>query len=691
MKTHVAVMASDALNLRNMRADTGSLYSAIDKTFARGLPQLISHDRHRLAGWTVPSALHFVPGLTRLLANIYQPDTDEDRDVVLRFAARHASAEFIDISAESRQRIEQVLSANLSGDERPWNVGAHALKSTGLARRSFPDLFALEDKDGLVPLNELEMIRPGVFKLGELCLFAHPYLRRSESAMNQFNAELLYTLEELKPLPSVRVRIRLDPDMVGLADTASFPVELDYWYGPKFDEDLSSITSGVAAYTADETQRFFHQLSRTEFWWQRRKNDLLNRGEMILEAEELRDSESGTGQDMFRCRYVHSVIDEQTRTIEHLDGAIRAYDDAEMLARLESNLMHAPRRTDYTKLWRVDGDLNIHHWKSLIHNFFRGNPLVAEYFGSAGSAELPESVAENQGESGDSDKLVPWACESASDFQAMLTRRPRLIEELTDDRHVMPTHWMSQGTTEVPLFDFRFLELKKILMKAGHRTVIPEDTQFLRFYDDYFEMPLIVHRDRQAIDETISAYREFLGQIDRVCDGATISLQLALAGQDSVQTLSLFGPVGQVRQWFARSYVFPPQANVEDWVRESATFVQQFGPPSRRAMAFTSVLLEDISLHPRRVTVPRALWQVTKGQLAVSEEDLPADVAELLKGGEIGLAPCDRVVSSQCDRCAQDFKSCSCSIFLDGAVPQWDLRFAFPYWRYLDKEASESV
>jgi len=58
MKTYVAVMASDAVNLRNMRADCGSLYTAIESTFSKGLPQLVSHDRHRLAGWTIPSALH---------------------------------------------------------------------------------------------------------------------------------------------------------------------------------------------------------------------------------------------------------------------------------------------------------------------------------------------------------------------------------------------------------------------------------------------------------------------------------------------------------------------------------------------------------------------------------------------------------------------------------------------------------
>ena len=91
------------------------------------------------------------------------------------------------------------------------------------------------------------------------------------------------------------------------------------------------------------------------------------------------------------------MIDGESRRIEHLDGAIRSYDAAEMLSRLDLNLMHVERKTDYKKLWRVDGDLDIRQWKMLIHNFFRGNPLIAEYFGQpSGSRNMPPELAEAQ-------------------------------------------------------------------------------------------------------------------------------------------------------------------------------------------------------------------------------------------------------------------------------------------------------
>ena len=46
----------------------------------------------------------------------------------------------------------------------------------------------------------------------------------------------------------------------------------------------------------------------------------------------------------------------------------------------------------------------------------------------------------------------------------MLTRRPGVLEELTCDRHALPTQRTTNTAGDVPLFDFRFLELKKILM-----------------------------------------------------------------------------------------------------------------------------------------------------------------------------------------------------------------------------------
>ncbi len=74
-------------------------------------------------------------------------------------------------------------------------------------------------------------VRPGIFQIGELCVFAHHFMRRSEIPFKYFNKEILGTLHQIAQDSSVNVRVRLDPDMVGLADTVCSHDELDYWYG----------------------------------------------------------------------------------------------------------------------------------------------------------------------------------------------------------------------------------------------------------------------------------------------------------------------------------------------------------------------------------------------------------------------------------------------------------------------------
>jgi hypothetical protein len=407
---------SDSVDRKSMRMDTGALYDSMKDSFDVGMPLLISHDRHRPVGWVVPAAVYLEPGLTRVLAHVIEPETDEDYSQIKQRWKKYIASTIHELPQESITRLKELLGMDiLTGSEIPWDSGAHALRGAGLAQRAFPKIFEQVDKDGLVPFTALTMIRPGIFQIGELCVFAHYFMRRSESPANHFNEELLGTLYQMAQDSSVNVRIRLDPDMVGLADTAAHTMELDYWYGPKFNEDLSSLQTGVTTHTADEIQRFFHKISRTEFWWQRRTKE--TSAELILEAEELRDSESGADRTKLHCRYVHSMIDATTNRIEHLDGSIRAYTPEEMISRLDVDLKRAGRKTEYTKLWRVDGTIEIGRWKSVIHNHFRDNALVSEYFGSQKSrADIREELEKIDvfPQSLRLDKRVPWLCDDAS-------------------------------------------------------------------------------------------------------------------------------------------------------------------------------------------------------------------------------------------------------------------------------------
>jgi hypothetical protein len=681
VKTKIAAIMSDSVNRKSMRMDIGSLYDSMRNLSDAGMPQLVSHDRHRPVGWVVPAAVYLEPGLTRVLAHVIEPETDEDLGQIKQRWKKFITSTILGVPQESTARLKELLGPDvLTGSEVPWDSGAHALRGAGLAERAFPKIFEQTDKDGLVPFTALTMIRPGVFQVGELCLFAHHFMRRSESPINRFNEELLVTLDQMARDASVNVRVRLDPDMVGLADTAAHTMELDYWYGPKFNEDLSSLQTGVTAHTADKRQQFFHRISRTEFWWQRRTKE--TSAELILEAEELRDSESGADRQKLLCRYVHSVIDATTNRIEHLDGSIRAYTPEEMITRLDVDLKRAGRQTEYTKIWRVDGTIEIGRWKSVIHNHFRDNALVCEYFGSQKSeADVREELEKTDvfPEELSLDKRVPWACVDARSFRISVTHLPALLENIVEEPIAFPYVWARSEKAEYSLFDLRVLELMKILGRDGRRLIFPPDARFMVFEDNYLQMPIVMHRTREALDQTIQAYRELVSKVHEEDPSSPMLINLSLALPEYALSVSIFGRCSEVLDWLNRDQPFPSAESVADWVRDAAEGIASFGEGVDTALEY--VHPENLNLYPRRKMAPQPAASPEGNEAgAYGSADSSTATAD---GNETGLETrcAFKVASATCSNCGGNYLACPCSFFCgDVAFPILELGFAFNYW-----------
>jgi hypothetical protein len=681
VKSQIAAIMSDSVNRKSMRMDTGALYDSMKDSFDVGMPQLISHDRHRPAGWVVPAAVYLEPGLTRVLAHVIEPETDEDYSQIKQRWKKYIASTIHDVPQESITRLNEFLGSNvLTGSEIPWDSGAHALRGAGLAQRAFPEIFEQMDKDGLVPFTALKMIRPGIFKIGDLCVFAHHFMRRSESPVNHFNEELLGTLHQMAHDSSVNVRVRLDPDMVGLADTAAHTMELDYWYGPKFNEDLSSLQTGVTAHTADESQRYFHKISRTEFWWQRRIKE--TSAELILEAEELRDSESGVDRTKLHCRYVHSVIDATTNRIEHLDGSIRAYTPEEMITRLDVDLKRAGRQTEYTKLWRVDGTIQIGRWKSVIHNHFRDNALVSEYFGSQKSkAAIHEELGKTDvfPQSLNFDKRVPWLCDDARSFRVLVTHQPGILEHIPEEPVAFPYAWARSEKADYALFDLQALELVKILGRDGRRLTFEPNARFMVFDDNYLQMPIVMHRTREALDQTIKAYRELVSKVKGEDPDSPLLLNLSLALPEYTLSVSIFGRCTEVLDWLNRDQPFPPTESVADWVRDAAEAIAPFGEGVDTALEY--VHPESLSLYPRRKMAPQPGVSRQDGEAMTSRPIESRDRSTEVEEPGLETRQAFKVASATCSNCGGNYLACPCSVICgDAAPPTVELRFAFNYW-----------
>lgn len=414
MNSLEAVFATDAINKHNMKIPVEVLAQSLEGLMELtgkagvpfGTPSNMSHDSHRPVGWAVPVGLLLTGDMARLMGLIQMPELPEEEKAILVF--REA---FLRIAREEQampfvEKLLERLPARERDQVRLDYCEAAVARGAGIASRLFPRYFDqgsnIVDKDGLVDYRALtsatRQVAPGVFhdSKADLLIFAHPFMRRSLSRRNPLNPNLLQNIERTaQRYPELRVRLRLDPDMVGHPDSAQASIELEYWRGPKFTDDIAAIPAGVTVYKADDRTRMFAGVDRMEFWWKSQEERSGGSPIRTLEAEELAEDPSGGDPgERYGCRYMHAEYDPATQSMSHFDGAIRQYEGEAYLRRLDSSIDRAGKHSIYTKLFRFDGDLPIEAWKDLASDHFRGNGLVGEYLGGRPDSKSTGTPAE---------------------------------------------------------------------------------------------------------------------------------------------------------------------------------------------------------------------------------------------------------------------------------------------------------
>lgn len=413
MRTDVAVLVTDGVNRQNMLLPLETLVesmetplaSAIEWNIPYGMPVNLAHDLCRPVGWSEPRGIYLARDMARQLGRVYFPETEDERGRIseLRqgFTAWFQARE-IEPFADG---IEAKVADHATSAMRLWHGEASAAIEPGLASAMCPEFFtpgsAHVDKDGLVDFTYLttrmRQVQPGVFHEPErdILLFAHRYFRRSLSLRNSLNSYVLQSLTDAAELEGVTARLRLDPDLIGHPGSARARIELEYWHGPKYDDDIAAIPSGVAEHKSSDGDRHYSRIDKTQIWWKEpetRSGPGLLRQIRTFEIEELIEDESPDLADgMYGCRYAHAEYDLTEGVLSHFDGAIRAYASGAYLERIERRIDRAGKHADYTKLFRLDGALPIAMWKRVLTDWYRGNCLIPEYLGAT-----EEDLAETQ-------------------------------------------------------------------------------------------------------------------------------------------------------------------------------------------------------------------------------------------------------------------------------------------------------
>lgn len=684
---HLAVLATDAVTRNNTQLTVGGLYEAMRARWQRGVPNTVSHDATRPIGWTWPFAIHVEPGLVRLIGvtELCEDDAEWDR-LLVRYSAYLEERNEYD-TRDHAARLRELLAEHLDGTETIEDITVAAMVGPNLARRVFSDLFELEDGEGLIPITALcpseDILAPGVYRRGELAVIAHPYFRRSFTHQNNLNHDLLRALEVTATTKGATVRVRLDPDVVGLASSFLTPIELQYWYGPKFSDDVTQIAPGITRHVASDRERWFHAISRTEFWWQSRD------GEHILEAEEIRDVPTlGKKGVTYGCRYVHSMVKEIDGTIHHLDGAVREYTEEAMITRLEQDIATAGRRSIYTKLWRVDGQITISSLKTLVHHHFRDNSLVAEYLEGSDATVVDDAIGASTEKQAPKSRLVPYSMRSGEGVQLLLSYRPVQENSLSAaGRVLVPWEHRDADGAVRPCIPSDVLELRKVLWRSGESLSLPAEWGIIGYGDLYINFPLIRHATRSALEGTLTAFRLLVTTWKTLGHDRCVAVNVSLACKECETTLSIAGHVNDVHDWLNRSVPFPPDDMTEhgSWLEASVQAMPQRGR-DRDARPELALLNHAGILLFERDPLPRSDYELVPSDGGLMVKLLVnATDRELMQSAALGdmtVKLAYLIKASRCSKCGREYRECPCIKLVDEGVTRRieSMSILFAFW-----------
>lgn len=603
MFSRLGVLSSDALNRDGYVIAFETLEQMIAKNALTGLPQLIDHDFHRPLGWIMPYGILIEPKISKTVGKFYFCDTDEDREnihpKIQSYWQRHnyeACKPYVD-------DFKRLLQSEFSDKGRFYEKGAVAYHLNDIVTKVYPKLFSNTDKSGLIYLQDIlddfDYAGSGIFKdkKSELCIFCHQFFNRSLSLFNNFNTYFIDEFILLNSRTDINLRIAIDPNLIGLSKTMKGFLELDYWWGPKFDDDISNLPDQVTRYECNDEQKMFSNVTGTEFWWKSDGN------EKSLEIEEIRERPSfGVGADAYGCRYIHSIYDKQKEEFMHFDGAVRMYTEEQILERWDVNINKAGKNTDYTKLFRIDGKLGLDDWKKLCILYYKGNPLLFEYFGAKEEYDKLKNSTIEQAPDAD---FLPNKITSEDGIRIFVSYFQKSGDYHSFERKAInPDIIQFRNGEIINILEYDIIELEKFLKRKGGVLKYPDEVQFVKPFDFYTNYPIIIHgsnNTEQLVSDTLISYRSIF-EIQNKKLNKTLSMTIGWEMADFEVRFSIFGKSSEITKWLNVNEQIPIEyASFKDWLVKQRKWICENYEYKERD--FMHLVKDDGMFYMKRTTI----------------------------------------------------------------------------------------
>jgi len=282
------------------------------------------------------------------------------------------------ITATLKKRIATVYLANLVyRDYYSFKDIINNNIQSSKVLKEYPEIHQYFDKDGLIIIDDKFVIFNGGIQYKNHYLHYNQFLRRGFTGNP--NCDFLYIFWNYydKSSDINSFRISIDLSRLWPKEYYSRGIELDRWFGPKFDKskvfDKNYVGHTIHQRISPSFFEISNKLKYTEFSWKYAD------GIKTLEIEEL-DSEEHSFDSYYINRYLHSEIDVERNIIRHLDGAVKIYLKDNYHKRLNSKIPKEEKCFKKIKLFRIDGIIDENIWLELISNFYKSNEMVLEYF-----------------------------------------------------------------------------------------------------------------------------------------------------------------------------------------------------------------------------------------------------------------------------------------------------------------------
>ncbi|MCL2630627.1 MAG: hypothetical protein FWD49_03790 [Firmicutes bacterium] len=496
-------------------------------------PSSINHDKSRVCGFTRLGPLFIDPEKFWQTVESNICLTEDDILRLNEIIKKHKELLIADKKEKYDALVKKILSvANIIKQDydKPY-IEALAIKQENIVFSMFPELAQLLDKDNLIDLKNFTIVAPGLYEYKGFYLFAHQFFRRSFFIENSLNASFLECLQSLSR-DAVTVKIAIDPNLIGLKGTATTMLEYQYLWGPKFSDDLESIDEGVTIHENSDVAALYSNIRRTEFRWYTQNKIRTFECEEICLRKNLHNN-------LYGCRFVHCMLGHGD-TPPHFDGAVRAYTEEKMQKRLAASINKTGRDTIYTKLWRIDGNIEIEKWKQLLTFYFMDNTLIGEYLGGE-DKKYNEIIKEDEGKRKSKKAPIDFL-EAAWPVFSCYIKQNSMQPQNYD---ICFSNGQGYNKNSINNYiDKNILEVKNLLEKEGLR--IGQVPECIDFDDAIINLPEIICNDLETASKVLNCIKNLI--TNRIEKKKLIAFTISVPYSTFRVTFSFAGHIEEVKK-----------------------------------------------------------------------------------------------------------------------------------------------